>query len=72
MKRKERLVGIANEFTASMGFREAPVLTKNMVKKMGLLDVNGLSVKVSANKSGSTKQPKLDGRKKLKPKRRRN
>ena len=72
MKRKERLVGIANELSASMGFRKAPVLTKNTVKKMGLLDIDGLSVKVTANKSGSPKQPKVDGRKRLKPKRRRN
>ena len=42
MKRKERLVGIANEFSASMGFRQTPVLGKNMVNKMGLAGVAGL------------------------------
>jgi len=44
MKRKEKLVEIANEFSGAMGFKETPMLTKNMVGKMGLKGIPGLVV----------------------------
>jgi ATP-dependent RNA helicase MSS116 len=73
MKRKERLVDIANEFSASMGFENPPVLGGNMVKKMGLDGVAGLLVgKSGGGKSGrSHTPPKRDGRSRPSSKRRR-
>ncbi len=73
MKRKERLVDIANEFSASMGFQNPPVLGGNMVKKMGLEGIAGLLVgKSGGGKSGrSHTPPKRDGRSRPSSKRRR-
>ena len=63
MKRKERLVEIANEFSASMGFRNAPALGVNMVKKMGLVGIDGIFVSKNAGaKVNSNVPPKRDGR----------
>ncbi|KAK1739908.1 ATP-dependent RNA helicase, partial [Skeletonema marinoi] len=61
MQRKERLVEIANEFSASMGFRNAPALGANMVKKMGLAGIDGIFVTKKA-KVNSNVPPKKDGR----------
>mmetsp|Transcript_16743 Transcript_16743/g.28816 ORF Transcript_16743/g.28816 Transcript_16743/m.28816 type:complete len:247 (+) Transcript_16743:984-1724(+) len=52
MKRKERLVDIANEFSGAMGFRQPPKLSKNMVGKMGLKGIDGLVVSASNDKDG--------------------
>jgi len=63
MKRKERLVQIANEFSASMGFRKPPALGANMVKKMGLAGIDGIFVSKKAGaKVNSNVPPKRDGR----------
>ena len=63
MKRKERLVEIAADFSASMGFRNTPKLGQNMVKKMGLLGVDGIAVsKTTGGKANSNMSPKKDGR----------
>ena len=71
MKRKERLVEIANEFSASMGFQQTPALGKNMVNKMGLKGVAGLIVTNSSGpKVNSNIPPKREGR--TKPRRKRN
>lgn len=70
MKRKERLVEIANEFSASMGFRNPPALGPNMVKKMGLVGIDGIFVsKKERAKVNSNVPPKRDGRTKLKKER---
>lgn len=73
MKRKERLVEIANEFSASMGFQNPPILGGNMVKKMGLEGVAGLRVGKSGGGKGgrSHTPPKRDGRSRPSSKRRR-
>lgn len=74
MKRKERLVEIANEFSASMGFQSPPVLGGNMVKKMGLDGVAGLLVGKSEGGKGGGRShtpPKRDGRSRPSSKRRR-
>jgi len=42
LKRKEDLVSLANDFSAQLGLKEVPRLTKQMVGKMGLKGVNGL------------------------------
>ena len=57
MKRKERLVEIANQLSSSMGFRQPPKLNKNMIGKMGLKGIPGLLV--SSDTGGA---PKQDGR----------
>ena len=44
MDKKETLVEIANEFSTAMGFRRPPTLAKNMVGKMGLKGIPGISV----------------------------
>jgi ATP-dependent RNA helicase MSS116 len=65
MNRKERLVEIANEFAASMGFRNTPAMGGNMVKKMGLDGVTGIFVSKSATGGGKVNSnipPKRDGR----------
>jgi len=62
MKRKEKLVEIANDFSSSMGFRSPPVLGKNMVGKMGLKGVEGLLVSKGEKNVNSNAQPKRDGR----------
>ncbi len=70
MKRKERLVEIANEFSASMGFRNPPALGPNMVKKMGLAGIDGIFVsKKERTKVNSNVPPKRDGRTKPKKER---
>ena len=63
MKRKEKLVEIANDFSSSMGFRSPPVLGKHMVGKMGIKGVEGLLVSKGEKKHvNSNAQPKRDGR----------
>ena len=80
MKRKEALVDIANEFSGAMGFREVPALGKNMINKMGLKGISGISVKapsLSDNEDeyqskniSSQKREHSDGRRMKKTKRR--
>ena len=69
MNRKERLVEIANEFSASMGFRNPPALGANMVKKMGLAGVDGIFVSNKAKVNSNTSPKKGDGRTKPKKER---
>lgn len=64
MKRKETLVGIANEFSASMGFSRVPLLAKNMVNKMGLGGVSGLAIKSSGGGNSNNTHKKKDDRSK--------
>lgn len=45
---KETLVEIANKFSTAMGFRRPPTLAKNMVGKMGLKGIPGISVEGGA------------------------
>ncbi|KAL9190359.1 hypothetical protein ACHAXT_007570 [Thalassiosira profunda] len=73
MKRKERLVDIANEFSGSMGFRSPPKLGRNMVKKMGLDGVAGLLVSGDGGKRGPANGGRSDHRdgRRSKPKSRR-
>jgi len=47
MKQSEILVGIANDFALSSGFKEPPRLQKSTVGKMGLKNVPGLNIGVS-------------------------
>ena len=49
MKHKEDLVSIANTFSNQMGLEEIPGLTKNMVNKMGLKNIQGVVVKSSTD-----------------------
>mmetsp|Transcript_11033 Transcript_11033/g.20406 ORF Transcript_11033/g.20406 Transcript_11033/m.20406 type:complete len:83 (+) Transcript_11033:938-1186(+) len=53
MKRKEDLVSIANDFAYLSGLHEPPALTKQLVGKMGLNGVPGLTVKASSPHHGS-------------------
>ena len=48
MNKKETLVEIANEFSTAMGFLRPPTLAKNMVGKMGLKGIPGISVEGGA------------------------
>ena len=64
MKRKETLVGIANEFSASMGFSRVPLLAKNMVNKMGLGGVSGLAIKSSGGGNANNTHKKKNDRSK--------
>lgn len=48
MKNKVDLVAIANEMSSQMGLLEIPKLTTNMVRKMGLKGVDGITVKAAA------------------------
>ena len=48
MDKKEILVDIANEFSEAMGFRRPPTLARNIVGKMGLKGVSGISVEESS------------------------
>eukprot|EP00571_Detonula_confervacea_P012830 CAMPEP_0172300926 /NCGR_PEP_ID=MMETSP1058-20130122/2922_1 /TAXON_ID=83371 /ORGANISM="Detonula confervacea, Strain CCMP 353" /LENGTH=676 /DNA_ID=CAMNT_0013010875 /DNA_START=1 /DNA_END=2031 /DNA_ORIENTATION=- len=63
MNRKESLVDVANEFSSAMGFRSPPVLGKNMVGKMGLKNVVGLTVSNQpVDRGNSNKPPSKFGR----------
>ena len=44
MKQAELLVGIANDFALSSGFKEPPRLQKSTVSKMGLKNIPGLNI----------------------------
>ena len=81
MKRKEALVDIANEFSGAMGFREVPALGKNMINKMGLRGISGISIKAPSSSDNedethsfknisSSKREHSDGRRMKKTKRR--
>ena len=56
MKNAEELVGIANQFAAAAGLQEPPMLSTQMVGKMGLKGVRGLNVSASLNRGGGGRQ----------------
>lgn len=58
MNKKETLVEIVNEFSTAMGFLRPPTLAKNMVGKMGLKGIPGISVEGGAQ----TLKRRYDGR----------
>jgi ATP-dependent RNA helicase MSS116 len=49
MRNKDELVSVANEFSFEMGLPEVPTLSKNLVGKMGLKGVRGVSLETSNN-----------------------
>jgi len=64
MRSKDELVHVANEFSAQMGLPEVPTLTKQLIGKMGLKGVSGITVSAASpedNNRSNSRRPYAGG-----------